>query len=261
MFIRAGGVDEVAMLVLRKVSNYVSMVNKLRRLDIAFSTWECVEGSKSGNLGSFFEADICVDEGLRRQSFERRREQAWYSFLRLVANNAGRLSDNDIYTLVEKMTILMSHLNEVEETLLQLIKISPESALEKTRQDNCVKKCDIDYGNRTKVIEYFMAFTGLVSSAVAIFRELGVPLELVTILIPLVVGTLVVSFLRDRKKRKLYKACIDKCYKENRIVRLSERIDYLVSRLNYIVDEIFRLLGVNSSSASTERVAYSGYLT
>ena len=258
MLIRTGGVDEAAMLVLRMVSNYVSIVNKLRGLGIAFSAWECVEGSKSGNLGSFLKADICVDEGLRRQSFKRRREQAWYSFLRLVANNAGRLSDNDIYKLVEKMPILMRHLNEVEETLIQLIKVSPEFALEKTKQDNCVKKCDIDYGNRTKVIEYFMAFTGLVSSAVVIFRELGVPLELITILIPLVVGTLVVSFIRDRKRRKLYKACIDKCYKENRIVRLSERIDYLVSSLNYIVDGISRLLGVNSSSASTERVAYSG---
>jgi hypothetical protein len=260
MLIRAGGVDEVAMLVLRKVSNYVSIVNKLGRLNIAFSAWECVEGSKSGNLGSFFEADICVDEGLRRQSFERRREQAWYSFLRLVANNAGRLSDNDIYTLVEKMTILMNHLNEVEETLLQLINVSPEFTLEKTRHDNCVKKCDIDYGNRTKVIEYFMVFTGLVS-AVAIFRELGVPLELITMLIPPVVGMLVVSFIRDRKRQKLYKACIDKCYKENRIVRLSESIDYLLSSLNYIVDGISRLLGVNSSSAITERVAYSGYRT
>jgi len=247
------------MLVLRMVSNYVSIVNKLRRLGIAFSAWECVEGSKSGNLRSFFEAGICVDKGLRRQSFERRREQAWYSFLRLVANNVGHLSDNDIYTLVEKMTILMRHLNEMEESLLELINVSPEFTLEKTRQDNCVKKCDIDYGNRTKDIEYFIAFTGLVSAAVAIFRELGVPLELIIMLTPPVVGTLVVSFIiRDRKRQKLYKACIDKCSKENRIVYLSERIDYLVSSLNYLVDEISRLLGVNSSSASTDRVAYSG---
>jgi hypothetical protein len=53
VLIRTGGVDEVAMLVLRKVSNYVSIVNKLRRLGIAFSAWECVEGSKSGDPGSF----------------------------------------------------------------------------------------------------------------------------------------------------------------------------------------------------------------
>ena len=259
VLIRTGGVDEVERSVSREVSNYVSIVNKLRRLGIAFSAWECVEGSKSGDPGSFFKDDICVDEGLRRQSFERRREQAWYSFLRLVADNAGRLSDDDIYTLVENMTILMNHLNEVEEILLQLINVNPKS--EKARQDKCMKKCDIDYGNRTKVIEYFMAFTGLVSATAAIFRELGVPLELIILLIPLVVGALVVSFLRDRIRRKLYKVCIDECHKENRIVSLSERIDYLVSILNYIVDKISRLLGTNSSSAITERVAYSGYWT
>jgi hypothetical protein len=253
-------VDEAAMLVLKKVSDYVLIVNKLKELGIDFPMWECVERLKNGNLKSFFTVEPCVDEDLRRQSFERRREQAWQSFLRLVANNVGRLSDDDIYILTKKMKLLIKYLNETEETLLQLIHVSPEFTLDKVKKDDCVKKCDIKYGNRTKATEYFTTFSSLVSAVVAYFLQLGVPWSII-LLISLAVGVPVVSFLRDRKRQKSYESCINKCDEQNRVVHLSEKVDDLINKLNYVVDEISSLLGVNSSSVSTERVVYSGYRT
>ena len=259
VLIKTGGVDEAAMMVLRKVSNYISILDRLKKLGIDFRAWEYVEELKNGILESFLKAGP-RNEDLRRQSFERRREQAWQSFLRLVAGNVKRLSDSDVYVLAEKMMLLIKYLNETEETLFQLIHVSPEFTLEKIRQDSCVKKCDIEYGNSTKVTEYFTTFGSLVSAVVAYFFQLGVPWFII-LLISLAVGMPVVSFLRDRKRRKLYEACINKCDEQNRVVRLSEKVDDLISKLNYVVDEISNLLGVNSSSVSTERVVYSGYLT
>jgi len=259
VLIGTGVVDKAAMMVLRKVSNYISILDRLKKLGIDFRAWECVEELKNGGLESFLKAGPC-NEDLRRQSFERRREQARQSFLRLIASNVKRLSDSDICVLVKKMTLLIKYLNETEETLLQLIHVSPEFTLEKIRQDSCIKKCDIKYGNRTKVTEYFTTFSSLVSAVVAYFLQLGVPWFII-LLISLAVGAPVVSSLRDRKRQKLYEACINKCDEQNRVVCLSEKVDDLISKLNYVVDEISSLLGVNSSSVSMERVVYSGYLT
>jgi hypothetical protein len=259
VLIKTGGVDEVAMMVLRKISNYISILDRLKKLSIDFRAWECVEKLKNGNLESFLKAGSC-NEDLRRQSFETRREQARQSFLRLVASNVKRLSDNDICVLVDKMTLLIKYLNETEEKLLQLIHVSPELIIDKFRRDSCVKKCDIKYGNRTKVTEYFTTFSSLVSAVVAYFLQLGAPWFTI-LLISLAVGVPVVSLLRDRKRQKSYETCIDECEKQNRMVSLSEKVDDLLSKLNYVVDEISSLLGVNSSSVSTERVVYSGYRT
>lgn len=247
------------MMVLKKVSNYNSILDRLKKLGIDFSAWECVEELKNGSLGSFLKADRC-NEDLRRQSFERRGEEAWQSFLRLFASNVKRLSDSDFCVLVKKMRLLIKYLNETEETLLQLILVSPEFIIDKMREDRCIKKCDVKYDNRTVVTEYFTTFSSLVSAVVAYFLQLGVPWFTI-LLISLAVGVPVVSFLRDRKRRKLYESCIDKCDEQNRVVHLSEKVDDLISKLNYVVDEISSLLGVNSSSVSTERVVYSGYLT
>ena len=41
------------MLVLKNVSDYVLIVNKLKKLGIAFPMWECVERLKNGNLKTF----------------------------------------------------------------------------------------------------------------------------------------------------------------------------------------------------------------
>ncbi len=249
------------MIISKKVSDYVSILDKLKELGVDFRAWECVEKLKNGNLESFLkkEARSC-NEDLRRQSFERRREQAWQSFLRLVASNVKRLSDSDIYVSVRKMALLIKYLNKTEKTLLQLIHVSPELIIDKSRRDSCIKKCDIKYGNSTKVTEYSTTFSSLVSAVVAYFLQLGVP-WLTILLISLAVGVYVVSSLRDRKRRKSYESCIDKCDGQNRVVRLSERVDDLISKLNYVVDEISSLLGVSSSSVSTERVVYSGYRT
>jgi len=247
------------MIILIKVSNYISILDRLKKLGINFRAWECIEKLKNGNLESFLKAGPC-NEDLRRQSFETRREQAWQSFLRLVASNAKRLSDSDVYVLTKKMALLIKYLNETEETLLQLIHVSPELIIDKFRRDSCVKKCDVKYGDRTKVTEYSTTFSSLVSAVVAYFLQLGAP-WLTILLISLAVGVPVVSFLRDRKRQKLYESCIDECEKQNRVVHLSEKVDDLISKLNYVVDEISSLLGVNSSSVSTERVVYSGYLT
>ncbi len=251
--------DEAATVVLKKVLNYISILDRLKKLGIDFRAWECVEELKNGNLESFLKASSC-NEDLRRQSFERRREQAWQSLLRLVASNVKRLSDSDISVLVKNMTLLIKYLNETEETLLQLIHVSPEFILDEIRRDSCIKKCDIRYGNRTKVTEYFTTFSSLVSAVVAYFLQLGVPWFTI-LLISLAVGVPVVSSLRDRKRRKSYESCIDECDEQHRVVRLSEKVDDLISKLNYVVDEISSLLGVNSSSVSTERVVYSGYRT
>lgn len=158
------------------------------------------------------------------------------------------------------MKLLFKYLDETEVKLLQLIHVSPEFTIDKNRQVSCVKKCDIKYGNSTKVAEYSTTFGSLVSAVVAYLFQLGVP-WLTILLISLAVGVLVVSFLRDRKRRKLHEACIDECDEQNRVMNLSKQIDDLISKLNYVVDEISCLLSVNSSSASTERVVYSGYLT
>jgi len=250
------------MIILIKVSNYISILDRLKKLGVDFRAWECVEKLKNGNLESFLKAGSC-NEDLRRQSFERRREQAWQSFLRLVASNVKRLSDSDINVLMKKMALLIKYLNETEEKLLKLIHVSPELIIDKFRRDSCVKKCDIKYGNRTKVTEYSTTLFGsLVSAVVAYFFQLGVPWFII-LLISLAVGVPVVSFLRvrDRKRQKLYESCIDECDEQNRVVHLSEKVDDLISKLNYVVDEISSLLGVNSSSVSTERVMYSGYRT
>jgi hypothetical protein len=256
-------VDEAAMMVLRKVSNYISILDRLKKLGTDFRAWECIEELKNGNLKSFLKAGPC-NEDLRRQSFESRREQAWQSFLRLVANNVQRLSDSDIYVLVKNMTLLIKYLNETEEKLLQLIHVSPEFTLDTIKRDSCIKKCDIKYGNRAKVTEYFTTFGSLVSAVVVYFLQLGIPWSII-LLISLAVGVPVVSLLRDRirdrKRRELYESCIDKCDEQNRVMSLSEKVDDLISKLNYVVDEISSLLGVNSSSVSTERVVYSGYRT
>jgi len=259
VLIGTGDVDEATMLVLRKVSNYVSIVDKLKKLGIAFPMWECVQRLKDGNLETFFIAEPCADEGLRRQSFERRRVQAWRSFLRLLDSYIQRLSNNDIKTLVEKMITVFNDLNKLEKLLLQLTNVSPEITLEKIKYENCRKKCDIEYGNHTKLIQYLAYISP--PSVVGTLLGLGVPFELILLISLALVALAIVIFLRDRKRQDSHKACIRECYKENRVVRLSEGIDYLVSRLNYIVDEISRLLGTNSSSAITERVAYSGYWT
>ncbi len=249
------------MIILKKVSDYVSILDRLKKLGVDFRTWECLEKLKSGNLESFLkkEASSC-NEDLWRQSFERRREQAWQSFLHLVASNVKRLSVSDICVLMKKMALLIKHLNKTEKTLLQLIHVSPELIIDKFRRNSCVKKCDIRYGNRTKVTEYSTTFSSLVSAVVAYFLQLGVP-WLTILLISLAVGVFVVSSLRDRKRRKSYESCIDKCDEQNRVVNLSERVDDLISKLNYVVDEISSLLGVSSLSVSTERVVYSGYRT
>jgi hypothetical protein len=253
-------VNEAAMIILTKVSNYISILDRLKKLGVDFRACECIEKLKNGNLESFLKASSC-NEDLWRQSFETRREQAWQSFLRLVASNVKRLLDSDIYVLMKKMALLIKYLNETEETLLQLIHVSPELIIDKFRRDSCVMKCEIKYGNRTKVTEYSTAlFGGLVSAVVAYFLQLGVPCFII-LLISLTVGVLVVSLLRDRKRQKSYEACINKCDEQNRVVRLSEKVDDLISKLNYVVDEISSLLGVSSSSVSTERVVYSGYRT
>jgi hypothetical protein len=248
------------MLVLKRVSDYVLIVNKLKELGINFPMWECVKRLKNGNLKTFFIAEPCVDEDLRRQSFERRRVQAWRSFLRLLDSYIQHLSDNNIKTLVEKMAIVFTDLNEFEKLLLQLINVSPEITLEKIKYENCVKECDIEYGNHTKLTQY-LAYIGPPSSVIGTLLGLGVPFELILLISLALVALVIVIFLRDRKRRRSYKACIKECYKENHVVRLSEGINYLVNRLNYLVNEISRLLGTNSSSAITERVAYSGYRT
>ncbi len=247
------------MLVLKKASDYVLIVNKLKELGIDFPMWECVKRLKNGNLETFFIAEPCADEGLRRQNFERRRVQAWRSFLRLLDSYVQRLSDNDIKTLVEKMRTVLNDLNEFEKLLLQLINVSPEITLEEIKYEKCSKECDIEYGNHTKLTQYLAYISP--PSVVGTLLGLGVPFELILPISSAPVALAIVIFLRDRKRRKSYKACIDECYKENRVVRLLEGINYLVNRLNYLVDEISRLLGTNSSSAITERVAYSGYRT
>jgi len=247
------------MLVLKNVSDYVLIVNKLKKLGIAFPMWECVERLKNGNLKTFFIAEPCIDEDLRRQSFERRRVQAWRSFLRLLDSYIQHLSDNDIKTLVEKMGTVFHDLNEFEKILLQLINVSPEITLEKIKYENCVKECDIEYGNHTKLTQYLAYISP--PSVVGTLLGLGIPFELILLISLALVALVIVIFLRDRKRRKSYKDCIKECYKENRVVRLSEGINYLVNRLNYLVNEISRLLGTNSSSAIMERVAYSGYRT
>ncbi len=157
------------------------------------------------------------------------------------------------------MITVFNDLNEFEKLLLQLINVSPEITLEKIKYENCVKECDIEYGNHTKLTQYLAYISP--PSVVGTLLGLGVPFELILLISLALVALAIVILLRDRKRRKSYKDCINECYKENRVVRLSEGINYLVNRLNYLVDEISRLLGTNSSSAITERVAYSGYRT
>ncbi len=41
------------MLVLKKASDYVLIVNKLKELGIDFPMWECVKRLKNGNLETF----------------------------------------------------------------------------------------------------------------------------------------------------------------------------------------------------------------
>jgi len=107
-------VDEVAMLVLEKILNYLIIVKKLRGLGIDFLAWKCIRRLKNGDYKSFSEDSKCTDEGFRQQGFERRRKRAWRSFLRLLSINIQRLSNSDIYTLVEKMTTVIDNLNMLE---------------------------------------------------------------------------------------------------------------------------------------------------
>jgi hypothetical protein len=248
------------MLILEKISNYLLIVKKLRGLGIDFLAWKCVKRLKNGDFKSFFEDSKCIDEGFRQQSFKRRRERAWQSFFLLLGNNVQRLSDNDVKTSVEEMATVISDLNELEKLILQLIKASPKFTLEKIKLEDCKKQCEIEYGNHTKFID-LLGFVSPASLAGILFG-LGAPPVLI-LLIPLVVFgvSFVILSKHKEKRRKSYKACIKECYKESSVVRLSEGIDYLVNRLNYLVDKISRLLGTNSSSAITERVAYSGYRT
>ncbi len=260
MLIETRGVDEAAMLVLGEISNYVLIVNKLKKLGIAFPMWECIEGLKNGNLKSFFTAEPCVDEDLRRQSFERRRERAWQSFFLLLGSNVQRLSNNDIKTLVEEMVTVINDLNELEKLILQLIKASSKFTLEKIKLENCMKQCEIEYGNHTKFID-LLGFVSPASLA-GILLGLGVPPVLILLISLVVFGvSFVILSKYKEKRRKSHKDCIEECYKESSVVFLSQGIDYLTNRLNYTVDKISRLLGINSSSAITERVAYSGYRT
>jgi len=259
-------VDDVATLVLEKISNYLLVVKKLRGLGIEFPAWKCIRRLKNGDFKSF-EDTKCTDEGFRQQSFERRRKRAWRSFLRLLSINVQRLSNSDIYTLVEKMTTAIDNLDILERLLLQLIKTGSQFTLEKTEHKNCVKKCDTKYNNNIKLTEYLLAF--IIPTVPGILYGYGVPLEL-TILLSAFSLALVVLVARHLIWRS-YESCIDRCNKENRINRimslsvrihimsLSIKIDEIMKDLNYVVDEISRLLGVSSSSASTERVAYSGY--
>lgn len=245
------------MLVLEKISNYVLIIKKLRGLGIAFPAWKCIKRLKNDNFKSLLEASKCIDEGFRQQSFERRRNRAWRSFLRLLSINVQRLSNNDIYTLVEKMKTAIDNLDMLEKLLLQFIKASSQFTLEKTEHENCIKKCDTKYNNNIKLTEYLSAF--ITSTVFGILYGHGVPL---TLIILLSVSSLVfVMFVARFLVWRSYETCIDGCNKENRVMSLSRKIDEVIEDLNYIVDEISRLLGVSSSSASTDRVAYSGYRT
>jgi hypothetical protein len=245
------------MLVLEKISNYVLIVKKLRGLGIAFPAWKCIKRLKNGNFKSLFEASECIDEGFRQQSFERRRKRAWRSFLRLLSINVQRLSNSDIYTLVENMKTVIDNLDMLEKLLLQLIKASSQFTLEKTEHENCIKKCDTKYNHNTKLTEYLSAF--ITSTVSGILYGHGVPLEL-TILLSVSSLAFVVLVARLLIWRS-YETCMDGCNKENRVMSRSGNIDEVMKDLNYVIDEISRLLGVSSSSASTDRVAYSGYRT
>jgi hypothetical protein len=249
-------VDDVATLVLEKIANYLLIVKKLRGLGIDFPAWKCIRRLKKGNFKSFFEDTVCTDEGFRQQSFERRRKRAWRSFLRLLSINLQRLSNSDIYTLVEKMTTVIDNLDMLEKLLLQLIKAGSQFTLEKTEHEKCIKKCDAKYNNNIKLTEYLSAF--IIPTVSGILYGYGVPLELTILSVfSLIFVVLVARHLIWRS----YETCIDGCNKENRVMSLSRKIDKVMKDLNYVVDEISRLLGVSSSSASTDRVAYSGYLT
>jgi hypothetical protein len=256
------------MLVLEKISNYLLIVKKLRGLGIDFLAWKCIRRLKNGDYKSFSEDSKCTDEGFRQQSFERRRKQAWRSFLRLLSINIQRLSNSDIYTLVEKMTTVIDNLNMLEKLLLQLIKASSQFTSEKTEREDCIKKCDTKYNNNTKLADYLSAF--IISTVSGILYWYGVSLDIILLsAFSLALVVLVARFLIWRS----YETCIDGCNKENRINRIMSlsirihimslliKIDEVMKDLNYVVDEISRLLGVSSSSASTERVAYSGYRT
>ncbi len=245
------------MLVLEKISNYVLIVEKLRRSGIDFLAWKCIRKLKNGNFKSFFKNSKCIDEDFRQQSFERRRIRAWRSFLRLLYINVPRLSNSDIYTLVEKMTIAINNLDILEKLLLQFIKASSQFTLEKTMHEKCIKECDTKYNNNTALAKYLLAI--IIPMVPGVFYGYGVPLELTipSSIFSLVFVVLVAKFLIWRS----YKTCIDRCNKENRIMSLSRKIDEVTKDLNYVVDEISRLLGVSSSSASTDRVVYSGYRT
>jgi hypothetical protein len=260
VLIGTGDVDDATMLILEKISNYLLIVKKLRGLGIDFLAWKCIRRLKNGDFKSFFEDSKCIDENFRRQSFKRRREQAWQSFFLLLGSNVQRFSNNDIKTLVEEMVTVINDLNESEKLILQLIKASSKFTLEKIKLENCTKQCEIEYGNHTKFID-LLGFVSPASLA-GILLGLGVPPVLILLISLVVFGvSFVILSKYKEKRRKSYKDCNEECFKESSVVRLSERIDYLVNRLNYLVDKISRLLGVNSSSAIMERVAYSGYRT